>query len=108
MKPQRIIDQELELISDSQPTTRKNKLLLKWLGKVWQVLVMLMTQEPEIRIWQSCDRAGNTWWHIYNPATDESASLLSEEELIDWIEQSYSKQEKTNYSLKGWTKFSNF
>lgn len=107
MKTQRMIDQELDLISDSQPTTKENKLLLKWLGKVWQVLVMLMTKESEIRIWQSY-RAGNTWWHIYNPASGKSASLLSEEELIDWIEQSYYNQGRTNYSLKGWTKFGNF
>lgn len=49
MKTQQMIE-ELELISDSQPTTRENKLLLKWLGKVWQVLVMLMTKESEMRI----------------------------------------------------------
>jgi hypothetical protein len=108
MKTQRMIDQELDLISNSHPTTRENKILLKWLGKVWQVLVMLVTKESEMRIWQSCDCAGNTWWHIYNPAIGKSATLLSEEELIDWIEQSYYKQEKTNYSLNGWTKFGNF
>jgi hypothetical protein len=42
---------------------------------------------PEPHVWKSADRAGYTWWHVYDPITGQTADLESEEEVCIWIEE---------------------
>lgn len=42
---------------------------------------------PEPQVWKSADRAGYTWWHVYDPLTGQTADLESEEEVCIWIEE---------------------
>lgn len=90
MKSQRMVNQELELIANSERTTESNKhQFKKCLEFIWQVLVLWATKQPELRVWQSRDRFGDIVWHAYNPVTGKQVSRASEAELIDWIEHSY-------------------
>jgi hypothetical protein len=57
--------------------------------KVVQRLRESFIGSNELRIWQSCDRFGNTWWHVYDPVTGKHSSVASEEELRIWIEKRY-------------------
>ena len=61
-------------------------------GKVWtflnQPLVLPRLCEPSApQVWQSIDRDGHTWWHVYDPITGRTADLESEEEVGIWLEQ---------------------
>lgn len=46
----------------------------------------------EIKVWKKSDWHGNTWWQVYDPLTNRSASLGSELEVMMWIEQNYYKK----------------
>ncbi|KAM3099855.1 hypothetical protein ACKFKF_13490 [Phormidesmis sp. 146-12] len=43
--------------------------------------------EPQVR--QRRDRFGQTYFQVYDPATRCSASLHSEQELRQWLEQRF-------------------
>ncbi len=61
------------------------------LSRAWQHLVTVFHRRPELHIWQSLDRFGNTWWHACDPATGKSTQLASEVEMRLWVEQRYYK-----------------
>ncbi|NCJ04936.1 hypothetical protein GS597_00045 [Synechococcales cyanobacterium C] len=74
----------------SEPETRPQWFtLLSWLGRYWQALLDSFSRQPEFRIRQRRDRKGNLWWDVYDPITNQYASLASEDEVRIWIEQSY-------------------
>jgi hypothetical protein len=61
-------------------------------GKVWtflnQPLVLpRLSNHSEPQVWQSFDRDGHTWWHVYDPITGRTANLDSEEEVCMWLEE---------------------
>ncbi|MGE5660110.1 MAG: hypothetical protein ACM37W_26270 [Actinomycetota bacterium] len=56
---------------------------------VWQVLATILTSNNQLRIWQTRDRFGNTWWHACDPTTGRSACVATEDELRLWVEQRY-------------------
>lgn len=65
--------------------------------KLWTLLNQLLWQpqsHTEPRIWQRLDRAGYTWWHVYDPTTGRTAQLESEEAVQIWLEERF-------YSYKG-------
>jgi hypothetical protein len=81
---------KLELIDSQEPGSRSNKLpLISVLDRIWQSLLTLLSSKPELRVWQTCDRAGHTWWNAYDPVKEQSARLGSEAEMRIWIEQHY-------------------
>lgn len=60
--------------------------------KLWTVLNQLLWQPqscPEPQIWQRSDRAGYTWWHVYDPITGRTAQLESEEAVQIWLEERF-------------------
>lgn len=65
-------------------------------SKFWMILQKLRQSlnnyfnlSLEIRVWQKCDRYGQIWWSAYNPKTQQSVHHIGEEQMRDWIEQSY-------------------
>lgn len=56
---------------------------------ILQRLLKFFIGGNELRIWQTYDRAGNNWWHAYDPVTGRHASVDSEAEMRVWIEQQY-------------------
>ncbi|HEY9645899.1 MAG TPA: hypothetical protein V6C88_05995 [Chroococcidiopsis sp.] len=56
---------------------------------IWHSVVDGLMGGSDLRVWQSRDRHGQLWWHLYDPKTGESAQVSSEEEALNWIEESY-------------------
>lgn len=59
------------------------------LGQWFEALLNRWGSEPEPRIWQTGDRAGNIIWHVYDPTRNTSASFASEAEVRVWLEERY-------------------
>lgn len=49
----------------------------------------LLNFSNEPRIWRTIDGNGNTVWCVYDPVSDRSASLESEDEIRAWLEKRY-------------------
>lgn len=58
-------------------------------NKICKRFVTLINHASELRVWQSRDRAGHSWWNAYDPTTGKSISLDSEAEMRMWIEERY-------------------
>lgn len=58
------------------------KLIGKWIEN-------LLTIKCELKIWHGQDRAGCDIWKIYDPRTNRTFPLASEEEVREWIEKSF-------------------
>jgi hypothetical protein len=49
----------------------------------------MLNQENELKVWQSCDRFGQTWWHAYDPLTERYVCRDSEADILIWLEERY-------------------
>ncbi len=77
-------------LSNEKTKNRKIRLvIISAFKKVLQRLIESLIGSNDLRIWQSCDRSGTTWWHVYDPITGKHSSVASEEELRIWIEKRY-------------------
>jgi hypothetical protein len=79
-----------EPLSDERPVPQSKiqtlTLRLRQFGqRIWKAL----TSEPQLKVWQSKDHAGNVWYRVYDPKTGRTACLASEEEVRMWIEESF-------------------
>lgn len=50
------------------------------------VLDCRISHHAEPEIWQTADRTGNLWWHVYDPITGQTADLESEEAVQIWLD----------------------
>jgi hypothetical protein len=73
-------------------TKPQRSILLSWLEQCWQELVDNFSRPSELKIRQRHDNQGNLWWIVYDPITNQSAQLASEDEVRRWIEQSYQRR----------------
>ncbi|XGV95633.1 MAG: hypothetical protein ACAF41_23185 [Leptolyngbya sp. BL-A-14] len=79
------LERRLKLTCDQLPAKRSV------FGKFWHFLnqplslVSFSQAEPEIR--QTQDKAGQTWWQVYDPLTGQIAYLESEAEVHIWLEE---------------------
>lgn len=58
-----------------------------FLSYAWKAISAPVSSEPQV--WQQRDRSGQTYWQVYDPETSRSASLSSEQEVRQWLEQRY-------------------
>lgn len=58
-----------------------------FLSYAWKTISTLVSNEPQIR--QRRNRFGQTYWQVYDPATNHSTSLSSEQEVRQWLEQRF-------------------
>ena len=65
----------------------KESRLLFPLRRVWQWWIAELNASNDPKIWQTIDRLGNTWWHVYHPVTGCSATRESETEILEWIDR---------------------
>jgi len=63
--------------------------LFSAINQIWQFLLYLISGEDELRIWQTCDRYGNTWWHGCDRATGRSTCVATDDEMRAWIDRRY-------------------
>ncbi|MGF1480739.1 MAG: hypothetical protein ACFB4I_14845 [Cyanophyceae cyanobacterium] len=59
------------------------------LNALWQALLYATVKSNEPRVWQKCDRQGNTRWFVYDPATSCTATFSSEQEVRIWFDERY-------------------
>lgn len=56
-------------------------------SQIGQSFINFLTRPPEPKVCQKSDRAGNTWWSVYDPSTGRSSNLSSEMEVRMWLEE---------------------
>lgn len=96
MKAKKLSYQELELIEISQSGFKNfQQKCFSWLGKFWNFLIEFCTKEPELKIVEEKDHAGNTYYYIHDTRTDKSFYCASKEEVLIWLERRY-YQKSTN------------
>ncbi len=78
-------------IADRAKLSEKQKglSLFSAINKIGQFLLYLISGEDELRIWQTCDRYGNTWWHGCDRATGRSTCVATEDEMRAWLDRRY-------------------
>lgn len=67
--------------------------LMESIKKLGQRIAEYFTSQSEIKVWQLQDRSGNTYWRVYDPNTNRSATFGSEEEVRIWIEELFYQQQ---------------
>jgi hypothetical protein len=85
-------------IGDRALLTKKHK--WRWMGspqatlfsamnQIWQFFLSVAAGENKLKIWQTSDRNGNTWWHVYDRSTGRSTYVATEDEMRVWIDRHY-------------------
>jgi hypothetical protein len=59
------------------------------MNRVWQFFLSAAAGGDDVRIWQSFDRDGNTWWHGCDRATGRSTYAATDDEMRAWIDRHY-------------------
>ncbi len=59
-----------------------------------QRLIHWLATKPELTVKQKVDRSGNVFWYVYDPTTERTAYLASEEEVRIWIEERFYYQNR--------------
>ncbi|MEG5065021.1 hypothetical protein QUB33_15495 [Microcoleus sp. B3-A4] len=73
-----------------KPSEKQKGLPLFWaINQIRQFWLYLISGEDELRIWQACDRYGNTWWHGCDRATGRSTCVATDDEMRAWIDRRY-------------------
>lgn len=103
MKTNPLPYQELELIyPEKEAKKNQSNKVFSWLNKAWCFVVDVLNRETEIKIQEKCDRQGNTYWYVYDPATNVSSYLATEEEVLSWIEERYYRQNTSYVETQSW------
>ena len=75
-------------LTQSQILNKDLKLVSR-LREIWQWILQVLIGNNELQVWQTQDRDGYQWWHMYDRATGYYATAESEAELRTLIEQRY-------------------
>jgi hypothetical protein len=63
--------------------------LLWTMNQVWQFFLSATVGDNKLKIWQTSDNDGNTWWHGCDRATGRSTCVATEDEMRAWIDRHY-------------------
>lgn len=90
MKTNQLLSEGLEIISSRKREEKFQPLkVFSWLKQAGRFVIDVLTKEPQIKIEEKCDRQGNTYWYVYDPATDYASYFTTEQEVLTWIEERY-------------------
>ncbi|MEG3861162.1 hypothetical protein [Microcoleus sp. herbarium12] len=67
----------------------KGRSIFSAMNQICQGLLALASGDNDVRIWQTHDRHGNTWWHGCDRATGRYTSAATEDEMRAWIDRRY-------------------
>ena len=59
------------------------------MNQVWQFFLSAAAGENQLRIWQTSDNDGNTWWHGCDRSTGCSTCVATDDEMRSWIDRRY-------------------
>ncbi|MBV9385435.1 MAG: hypothetical protein JOZ78_03295 [Chroococcidiopsidaceae cyanobacterium CP_BM_ER_R8_30] len=57
--------------------------------KIWQRMMKVFVGSNELRVWQTYDRFGKNWWHVFDPLSGRYNSTDDEASMRAWIERRY-------------------
>ncbi len=63
--------------------------LFSAMNQVWQFFLSAAAGENKLKIWQTSDNDGNTWWHGCDRSTGRSTCVATEDEIRAWIDRHY-------------------
>ena len=74
----------------SKPSEKQKGRLVFWvMNQIWQFFLVAAAGPDKLRIWQSSDNEGNTWWHGCDRATGRSIKAATDDEMRAWIDRRY-------------------
>ncbi len=81
--------QELELIPEIAFLPKLIGLanITQYFKKFWQAFTDAMAVNYEPSITQMVDSDGNSWWEVYDPMACRTFYMLTEEEVLCWLDQ---------------------
>ncbi|HEY9642549.1 MAG TPA: hypothetical protein V6C57_18835 [Coleofasciculaceae cyanobacterium] len=65
--------------------TRKSGLLVAF-SNIWKAIA---TVDLDPRVCQERDRYGRSYWHVFDPITNQDQFFDTEDEVCVWLEQRY-------------------
>ncbi len=72
---------------------KTKKMQGRWLfsamNQMGQFLLVAAMGGHKLRIWQTADRDGNSWWHGFDPFTGSSTLAATDDEMRAWIDRHY-------------------
>ncbi|MEG4572630.1 hypothetical protein QUA56_07990 [Microcoleus sp. N3A4] len=72
------------------PTKKQKGRSIFWaMNQIWQFFLAAVAGGDDLRIWQTSDRDGNTWWHGCDRATGRSTCVATEDEMRAWLDRRY-------------------
>lgn len=71
------------------PGTLARATVFSAINQIGQFFLSLADGEDDLRIWQTSDRDGNTWWHGCDRATGRSTCVATEDEMRAWLDRRY-------------------
>ncbi len=74
------------------PVARSQSPLAAALQTLWQSTIQRMTNQTDLRVWQTSDRHGNTVWNAHDPQTNRGTYGVTEPEVRRWIDQRHHHQ----------------
>ena len=92
---------KMKVVSIAERAKPSEKQKKRWLGalaratvfcainQIGQFFLSLADGEDDLRIWQTSDRDGNTWWHTCDRATGRSTCVATEDEMRAWLDRRY-------------------
>ncbi|MEG3849594.1 hypothetical protein QT971_02425 [Microcoleus sp. herbarium19] len=82
---------KLGSLADINQGTQKHKgiSIFSAIDRVWQFFLSAADGENELKIWQTSDRDGNTWWHGCDRTTGRSTCVATDDEMRAWIDRHY-------------------
>jgi len=85
--------QKTSVVSIGEPAKyakgQKGRSIFSSINQICQGLLAAAAGENEVRIWQTCDRNGNTWWHGCDRATGRYTCAATDDEMRAWIDRRY-------------------
>jgi hypothetical protein len=75
-----LMENPTEVIIDEQHHQKS------WFSKLLQTIVKAFESHQEPKFWKKRDRNGNVYWQGYDPHSDRSIYLASEEEARIWLD----------------------
>lgn len=83
--------EQLTEISLNQKLTNLSQALVTTFKNAGASVVHQLTRPNEVRVWQVSDRQGEICWKAYDPYSNATSYLSSENDLRVWLEQRYAK-----------------
>lgn len=88
----RLATDRIEIVSIAPRTQTAKKQqrisIFSAINRIWQ-LFLAAAGSDEVRIWQTSDNDGNTWWHGCDRVSGRSIDSATEGEMRAWIDRRY-------------------